>query len=101
MRAERMAGEATVKNPIRGTLVGCCALADEQSAKSRAPSKIANLRLRNADLKLISKESIKPRSMVVPLNPQFEIRNPKSFDHFIRSRQHLLRNREADLLSCF
>src|SRR4029453_16235660 len=78
-----------------------CASADMQSAKSMAPSKIANLRIRNAGLKLISKESIQPRPMVVPLNPQFGIRNPKSLDHPIRPRQHVGWNRQADLLGGF
>jgi hypothetical protein len=35
------------------------------------------LRLRNADLTLMPKESIQNPSIVFYLNPKFEIRNPK------------------------
>jgi len=49
----------------------------------------------------MSKESIQTRSIVFPLNPKFEIRNPKSLDHPVRSHQHVQRNRQADLLGGF
>ena len=32
------------------------------------------------------------------INPQSAFRNPQSFDYFVRSRQHVRRDREADLL---
>jgi hypothetical protein len=85
--------------------------------KSMAHSKIAKLRLRNADLNLMSKESIKTRSIVVP--PQSEIRNSQSeissccllitslalwltlLDHLVCSHQHVRGNRQADLLGGF
>jgi hypothetical protein len=35
----------------------------------------------------------------VSLNPKSKIENPKLFDHFVRPRQHVGRNRQADLLS--
>ena len=46
----------------------------------------------------MSTESIRTCSIVFPFNPKFEIRNPKSFDHLVRPRQHVGRNRHADLL---
>src|SRR6476620_11792894 len=71
-----------------------------QSAKGTAADRIADLRLRNADLNLTAKRATKTRS-IVPSIPKFEIRNPKLFDHFIRSRQHIRRYCQTDLLRCF
>jgi hypothetical protein len=51
--------------------------------------------LRNADFRLIAKESIKTRFIIVLPNPKFEIRNPKLLNYSIRSRQHIRRNRLA------
>jgi hypothetical protein len=73
MRAAMTARDVPVKYPIRGIFAGCCAAADRQSAKNMAHSRIADLRLRNADLNLIWKESINPRSIVGAPNPKFKI----------------------------
>jgi hypothetical protein len=35
------------------------------------------------------------------LNPKSKIANPKLFNYFIRSHQHVRRNRQADLLGSF
>ena len=83
--------EVLVRYPIRG-IFGCWASADEQSAKGVALSRIADMRLRSADFRLTSKESIRTRSIVLLLTSKFEIRNPKLFDHSIRSRQDIGRN---------
>jgi hypothetical protein len=66
-----------------------------------AHSEIANLRLRSADLELISKESIRIRSIVVSLDPKFEIRNPNLSNYFVGSGQDIRRYREDNLLGCF
>jgi len=50
------------------------------------------LRLRTADLDLISKASINRRSIIVSLNPKFEIRNPKLLNDSIRPREHVGRD---------
>jgi hypothetical protein len=76
-------GELPIRNPIRGILPGCCASAGTQSARSIAQSRIANLKLRGADFRLISRHSIK---IVVPPNPKFEIHNRKLLDDLVRSR---------------
>jgi hypothetical protein len=57
-----------------------------------------DVRLRNADLNLVLKDPLNPRSIVTLLNPKFEIRNPKLLNDFVRSHQHIRRNRQADLL---
>jgi hypothetical protein len=71
------------------------------SAKGKGLNRIANLKLRNADLNLVLKDPIKTRSIIVSLNPKFEIRNPKLFNDFICSRQHIRGNGESDLLGRF
>src|SRR4030095_15113389 len=43
---------------------------------------------------------IKPAKSALD-NRKYKIENPNSFDHFIRPRQHIRRNRQADLLGSF
>ena len=87
---------------MRKTFSVCCAPAGKPRARrGKRRSPIADLILRNSDFRSIVKELIKRRSIVVPLNPKFEIRNPKLSDHFIRPHQHVRRNRQADLLGGF
>ena len=63
--------------------------------------RIADLRLRTADLDLISKASINRRSIIVSLNPKFEIRNPKLLNDSIRPREHVWWDGYANLLGGF
>jgi hypothetical protein len=88
-----------IRIPIREILTVCCALAEEQSAKSRAHTRIADFAFRIANFKVTEQNSSGERnknrlplttcfSLLVSLflsvfpaqirNPQFEIRN-----HFI------------------
>jgi hypothetical protein len=62
-------------------------VAGEQSAKSMAPRRIGDLRLRIANFRLTSKESIQIRFVAFPFNPKFEIRNPKLSNHLVRPVQ--------------
>src|SRR5262244_1832060 len=69
--------EVPVRYPIRGTLFGCCASADEQSAENNAVS---------------------AKLMTVFLIGFLRVCCSLLFDHLIRSYEHIRWNRQADLL---
>src|SRR4029453_19597471 len=69
-------GVRAPSQPTLGIFDCCCAMAGEQSARSMAPSRIADLRLQSADFRLMSKQSIETRSIV--FTPQSKIRNSQS-----------------------
>jgi hypothetical protein len=64
---------------MRRTFPVCCASTEPQSAKSMAPNRIADLRLRSADFKLMPEpDPIQIPSIVLLLNPKSAIGNRKS-----------------------
>ena len=87
--------------PIRGTfwLLRLGGLRKAQQSK-RAMSQLHNLRLWIAILDY-RKRFDQIAFIVVLAQSKFEIRNPKSLNYLIRSRQHIRRNRQADLLRGF
>src|SRR5262249_50513012 len=72
--------EVPVRYPIRGTLFGCCASADEQSAENNAVS---------------------AKLMTVFLIGFLRVCCSLLFDHLICSYEHIRWNRQADLLGGF
>src|SRR5690348_11509880 len=85
IRAAAAEGVAVNSNPIRGILVGCCACAETQSAKSTVQSATAKiLRFTFFSSRLTTHAS-----------------QLYSLDHSVRSCQHVRWNYEADLLGSF
>jgi hypothetical protein len=66
------------------------------------PNAIAVVRLRNPDFKIMELlKLVRVFFMVLLPIDILQIHNPKSPNHPIRPRQHIRRNREADLLGGF
>src|SRR5258705_3000817 len=91
--------------PTRAGDLPCgCASTVLQSAKSKAPTRIANLRLITDFRTFRERDSIQlrllMRSLLSPVCP-YRNRQSQIIDHLIRSRQHVWRNRETDLLGRF
>src|SRR5262249_36956588 len=78
-------GERGVRTPMRRTFADGCASTDEPSAKSIAQ------RVRRVIFFFMLFAAL---SIDTPHSPLF------SLDHLVRSRQHVRRNRQADLLRC-
>ena len=84
-----VAGSVADRYPIRGTFFGCCASAEEQSAKSMAQSGRPVIVL------------LMCFSRVFPSHRSLLACSSCLFDHLIRPRQHVRRNRQTDLLGGF
>jgi hypothetical protein len=88
MRPELAAGEVALKNPIRRTFFGCCAWAGAQSAKSRAQSS-HNIRAIGI---LEWWKNVFSHIAQYSRIPVFHY-SGFSFDHLVRSRQSVWRDR--------
>ena len=84
MRAEIVEAETPARNPIRGIFFGCCAWVGTLSGRSMAQSARTVIFLF--------------MSFSLPFHSTLLTRPSLLFDHFIRSHQHIGRNRQADLL---
>src|SRR6266511_4876541 len=89
MRADDSEGSPSKRKPILGIFSTCCASTDEQSAKSMAHSARQMTFLLMSFLPFLALCSL-PHALC-NFSP----------NHLIRSPQHLLRNRETDLLRRF